>query len=84
MFESCYAENRELAKHLTHLVQSKGSPSFPVLSDATEVLPEVTGPLNVVVTANEINDLHGTGPLIKRVCKGWPNVLSIRARDEAD
>jgi hypothetical protein len=36
----------------------------------------------VVITANEINDLHGTGPLIKRVCKGWPNVFSIRARDD--
>ena len=53
MFESCDAVNRELAKHLTHLVQSKGSPGFPVPSDATEVLPDVTGPLNVVITANE-------------------------------
>jgi hypothetical protein len=41
-----------------------------------------SGPVRVVVTANEVNDRHGTGPLVKRACKGWQNVLAIRARND--
>ncbi len=36
---------------------------------------------DVVVTLNEINDRHGTGPLIKRLYQGDSNVLSIRSRN---
>jgi hypothetical protein len=60
--------------------QDPPSPVTIVTSPGAHPAPDA--PLNVVVTANEINDLHGTGPLIKRVCDGWPNVFSIRARND--
>src|ERR1700694_1279603 len=38
--------------------------------------------IDVVVTMNEINARHGTGPLVKRVRKGAPRVFSLRARSD--
>jgi hypothetical protein len=38
--------------------------------------------IDVVVTPAEINNRHGTGPLLKRILKGRPNIFSIRARDD--
>ncbi len=38
--------------------------------------------IDVVVTVNEINDRHGTGPLLQRVLEGRRRVLSIRARTD--
>ena len=38
--------------------------------------------IDVVVTANEINHLHGTGPLVKRVMKGGLRVFCRRARND--
>jgi hypothetical protein len=35
-----------------------------------------------VVTANEVNHLHGTGPLVQRIFKDQPNIFSIRARND--
>ncbi len=34
-----------------------------------------------IITAVEINQLHGTGPLVKRIVEGTPNILSIRSQD---
>jgi hypothetical protein len=42
---------------------------------------DLAEPIHAVVTINEINDRHGTGPLVKRIFKGRRNVLSIRSRD---
>src|SRR5262245_57040610 len=42
----------------------------------------IAAPVRVVITANEVNNLHGTGPLVKRVCLGWENVFSIRNRND--
>ena len=39
-------------------------------------------PVRVVITFNEVNNLHGTGALVQRICAGWPNVFSIRARND--
>ncbi len=39
-------------------------------------------PLDVVVTPGELNDLHGTGFLVKRVFAGRRGVLSLRVRDD--
>ncbi len=39
-------------------------------------------PLDVVVTPGELNDLHGTGFLVKRVFEGRRGVLSLRVRDD--
>jgi hypothetical protein len=38
--------------------------------------------IDVVITNNEINDLHGTGPLVKRILRGRTNLLSIRFYDD--
>jgi hypothetical protein len=42
----------------------------------------LAGPLEVVVTPQEMNDLHGTGFLVKRVFAGRRGILSLRIRDE--
>lgn len=39
------------------------------------------GSVDVVVTANEINDRHGTGVLLKRILKGRPRIFCIRSRN---
>jgi hypothetical protein len=39
------------------------------------------GSVDVVVTANEINDRHGTGVLLKRILKGRPCIFCIRSRN---
>lgn len=39
-------------------------------------------PLDVVVTPGELNDLHGTGFLVKRVFAERRGVLSLRVRDD--
>ncbi len=41
-----------------------------------------TPALDVVVTPNEMNDLHGTGFLVKRVFAGQRGILSLRIRDD--
>jgi hypothetical protein len=49
------------------------SPAAPTDPDAA---------VHVVVTLNEINDMHGTGPLLKRVFQGRRGIFSIRSRDD--
>jgi glycosyltransferase involved in cell wall biosynthesis len=39
---------------------------------------------SAVVTAFEINHLHGTGPLVNRIVAGTPNILSIHSMDLYD
>jgi hypothetical protein len=39
-------------------------------------------PVDIVVSLGEINDEHGTGPLVKRVFKDRSAVFSIRSRDD--
>jgi len=39
-------------------------------------------PVDVVVTANEMNVRHGTGALVKRVFAGCKGIVSVRARDD--
>jgi hypothetical protein len=88
MLDPVFALNKSLRNQLSGLVRLGGGevveayPSqFPitVLSTANS---DPMAPLNVVVTGNEVSDRHGTGPLVKRVCQGWPNVFSIRARND--
>jgi hypothetical protein len=57
----------------------RGSPS----ADASPTgRPPASENLRVVITPAEVNNLHGTGPLVMRICNGWNSVLSIRARDD--
>lgn len=43
--------------------------------------PNELKPVDVVITANEINDRHGTGVLLQRILDGG-NLFSIRSRDD--
>ena len=67
MQDSLHAQNAFLRKHLEQLT-------------APELHPDTA--IDVVVTVYEINDRHGTGPLIKRVLAGRRHVFSIRARSD--
>jgi hypothetical protein len=89
MLEPVFTVNRTLRNRLTDLIRPGGwqtateqhASEFPVCV-SPGANPDPTAPVNVVVTANEVTDLHGTGPLVKRVCHGWRNVFSIRARND--
>lgn len=65
--DSLHRENVNLQRRLAHLT--------------SRTVPPGQG-IDVVVTVNEINDRHGTGPLVRRVLAGRRRVLSIRARTD--
>ena len=44
-------------------------------------LGRVLSDASAVITAVEINPLHGTGPLVRRITEGTPNILSIHSMD---
>jgi hypothetical protein len=67
MPDSLIAQNAELRGRLDRLMRPVVGPGEPV---------------DVVVTLYEINDRHGTGPLVKRVLSGGQRVFSIRARSD--
>ncbi len=79
--ESAFPRNRTLRDRLTGLVADLGN---TVVADDLKVVRylDKAAPVHVVITANEVNDLHGTGPLVKRICAGWSNVIAIRARND--
>ena len=76
MPESVFTQNGLLRAHLGALLRRDGQVGELRLPEG------FTGPIDVVVTLNEVNDRHGTGPLIKRILKGRRNILSIRSRDD--
>jgi len=49
-----------------------------------EQLGTILSDASAVITAFEINQLHGTGPLVQRIIEGTPNVLSIHSMDLYD
>ncbi len=65
--DSLYQENARLRKALDGLTTRSAASERGI---------------DVVVTVNEINDRHGTGPLVQRVLSGRRRVLSIRARSD--
>jgi hypothetical protein len=50
-------------------------------AEGQDSAPSFTLPVQVLVTANEINDQHGTGPLVKRILNGRRNIFCIRSRN---
>jgi hypothetical protein len=86
MLDPVFARNRTLGTRLAELVDGNSprvhddGPFAIVSSPGADLAPHA--PIHVVVTANEVTDLHGTGPLVKRVCRDWRNVFSIRARND--
>ena len=90
MLDPAFSRNRVLAERLRRLVevsdceappQPDPAPEFDVFA-APGALKRLNEPVDVVVTANEVNDRHGTGPLVKRVFGGRANVFSIRSRND--
>ena len=65
--DSLHQENAHLRERLDRLI--------------TRAAPPDSG-IDVVVTVNEINDRHGTGPLLQRALAGQRRVFSIRARSD--
>jgi hypothetical protein len=58
--------------------RASGRPLNPVQIAPTTAL----GAVDVVVTPGELNDLHGTGFLVKRVFAGRRGILSLRIRND--
>lgn len=54
------------------------------INNRFEQLGTVLAHASAVVTAFEINQLHGTGPLVQRIVEGTPEVLSIHSMDIYD
>jgi hypothetical protein len=89
MLDTVFALNRTLREQLSGLVRPCDSEVVRELSSSEFKITAVSNAdcdpmasLNVVVTGNEVSDRHGTGPLVKRVCQGWPNIFSVRARND--
>jgi hypothetical protein len=89
MPDSVFSRNLSLRTKLRQMIAPKGEAAdsgqdapgegagcFP------EPAPDCSKPVYVVITTNEINDRHGTGPLLKRILAGKRNVFCIRARDD--
>jgi hypothetical protein len=88
MLETTLARNRSLRQELLELIQreAEGPPrdldgQFGVVTQ-TDAPASSGTPVDVVISVCEINDQHGTGPLVKRVFKGRPGIFSIRSRDD--
>ncbi len=87
MLDPAFSTNHFLAQRLRSLVETgdteaapPGGPDedFEVFA-APGALKRRKEPVDVVITPNEVNDWHGTGPLVKRVFGGRTNVFSIRS-----
>jgi len=77
MPDSAYSVNRNLSHRISRLLQDQTHPDVSIrgaLRDDTAI--------RVVITANEVNDRHGTGPLVQRICGNWTNLVSIRAKND--
>jgi hypothetical protein len=78
-----YSENQALRWQLQNLLQTR-VPLTPALNTAASpgATDDPKEPIDVVVTINEVNDRHGTGPLVKRIFHGRRHVFSIRSRED--
>ena len=82
-----YQRNALLREQLIGLIDAPGPREVhPLDSDvglvtSPDASQDPRAPVHAVVTINEINDMHGTGPLVKRIFEGRRGVFSIRSRD---
>ncbi len=89
MLDSVFSHNRTLRTKLNQMTLSEveaGGSDQHIAGERAGCSPEpapiCAEPVYVVVTTNEINDRHGTGPLVKRILAGKRNIFCIRARDD--
>jgi len=52
------------------------------IATAKDAPSDSAGCIDIVVTMNEINDRHGTGPLVKRIFAGRQGIFAIHSRDD--
>jgi hypothetical protein len=82
-----YQRNALLRERLIESIGSPGPPEVHPIDPDVRVVTSPDAPQNprapvhAVVTVNEINDMHGTGPLVKRIFKDRCGIFSIRSRD---
>ena len=88
MLHPIFGVNQVLRTRLSSLVQPRTVDAWVQESSAFTIAPapgadtDSATPIHVVVTANEVNHLHGTGPLVQRIFKNRRNIFSIRARND--
>jgi FkbM family methyltransferase len=80
-------QNQQLRDRLSLLLEQsyrrQGSDLSAVAHTAREALQaDRSGPLDLVITHNEVNRRHGTGVLLKNMFAGQQRFISIRARDD--
>ncbi len=80
-------QNRELRDRVALLIEQsyrhEERPSLPLPSRAPQV-PSAgySGPVDLVITHNEVNRRHGTGVLLKNMFTDDSRLISVRARDD--
>ncbi len=90
MMDPAFARNSVLSEQLRGLVETGGSAAarLPAADVEFEVFTapgasrDPNAEVDVVITTNEINGKHGTGPLVKRILRGRSNVFSIRSKND--
>ena len=82
-----YRQNALLRERLIELIDALGpraahrfDPEVGLVT-SPEASQDPRAPVHAVVTINEINCEHGTGPLVKRIFEGRRGIFSIRSRD---
>jgi hypothetical protein len=88
MLETTLARNESLRQNLLELVRREAEGPKPADLDLqldivarADAPASRSTPVDVVISVGEINDEHGTGPLVKRVFKDRRGIFSIRSQD---
>ena len=81
MSDFYFSENAFLRSQLHNVVNESSELYGLAAGQKSDDVP-MSDSLTVVVTMNEINDRHGTGPLVARILSGRRRVMSIRSRDD--
>ena len=83
------SRNASLRGYLSKQIREDAGEALRIDMDAALGIVTATGapsdrdvPVDIVVTPGQINDQHGTGPLLKRVFRDRGAVFSIRSSDD--
>jgi hypothetical protein len=84
-----FSRNAQLRTQLLETIVAKAELCDTEIPDirlrivtAPEAPPDRSLPIDVVISHGEINDQHGTGPLVKRIFRERRGIFSIRFRDD--
>lgn len=80
--DAVFETNATLGDRLIHVLESGARGTYRhQVAAAPDAEAEPGSNIDIVVAMGEINNQHGTGPLLKRVLKGRRNLFSIRSRN---